>query len=59
MIGQLAGAVEYTECIFAESKTLPTECPRYGIKLSDGEAPALKIWGMWNTSSLPLLSGLL
>ena len=31
--------------------------PRYDIKQSDGEAPALEIWGMWSTPSLPLLPG--
>ena len=29
----------------------------YDIKPSDGEASALKIWGMWSTSSLALLPG--
>ena len=33
------------------------KCPGYDIKWSDGEAPALKIWGMWSTTSLPLLPG--
>ena len=32
-------------------------CPRYDIKSSDGEAPAMEIWGMSSTSSLPLLPG--
>ena len=27
------------------------------IKISDGKTPALEIWGMMNTSSLPLLPG--
>ena len=31
------------------------ECPWYDIKQSDGEAPALEIWGMWSIPSLPLL----
>ena len=34
-------------------------CPGYDIKQSDGEAPALDIWEMWSTSSLPLLPGTL
>ena len=39
-------------------KDFPTkECPGYDIKQSDGEAPALEIWGMCSTSSLPLLPG--
>ena len=32
-------------------------CPGYNIKQSDGKTPALKIWEMWNTSSLPLFPG--
>ena len=35
------------------------KCPGYDIKSSDDEAPALEIWGMGSTYSLPLLSGLL
>ena len=35
------------------------ECPRYEIKQSVGDAPALEHWGMRNTPSLPLLLGLL
>ena len=31
------------------------ECPRYDIKWSDGDTPTMKIWGMPNISSLPLL----
>ena len=38
-------------------KTPPYECPGYDIKQSDGEAPALEVWGMWSTLSLPLLPG--
>ena len=29
------------------------------MKLSDGEAPVLELWRMWNTPSFPLLPGLL
>ena len=36
---------------------LTNECPRYDIKQSIGEAPALESWGMWSTPSLPLLLG--
>ena len=36
----------------------PNECPIYDIKHSDGDTPALEIWGIWNTSSLPLFPGL-
>ena len=35
-------------------------CPGYDTKQSDGEVSVmLELWGMWSTSSLPLLSGLL
>ena len=34
-----------------------TKCTGYDIKLSDGKASALEIWGMWSTPSLPLLLG--
>ena len=32
------------------------ECPNYDIP-SDGEAPALKLWEILSTSSLPLFPG--
>ena len=38
-------------------RLLPNKCPVYDIKLSDGEAPVLEIWGMSSIPSLPLLSG--
>ena len=48
---QSAGAIEYTNSIFSESSV-------YDIKQSDGEDPVImEIWGMWNTPSLPSLSG--
>ena len=57
-IVQLAGAVEYTDCIVAKGKDLTNECPSYDTKQSDGEAPVmLEFWGMWMTPSLPLLLG--
>ena len=31
-IAQLAGAVEYTDCIYAEGWDPPTECPEYDTK---------------------------
>ena len=41
-------------------KTPPNECPGYGTKQSDGEAPAmLELWGMRSTPSLPSLPVLL
>ena len=34
------------------------ECLEYHTKQTDGEIPVmLELWGMWNTSLLPLLSG--
>ena len=46
--------------LFFTGKSCPpsNECPRYDTKQSDGEVPVmLELWGIWNTSSLPLLSG--
>ena len=37
--------------------TPSNECLGYNIKTSDGEARILKIWGMWSSTSLPLLPG--
>ena len=31
------------------------ECPGYDTKPSHGDAPVLELWGMWSTTSLPLL----
>ena len=58
MIPLSAGAVEYTDCISALGQDpLPAnDCPRYDIKQSDGEAPALEIWGMWCSPSLSSFS---
>ena len=51
---QSAGAV-----FLQRGKTLtpPNECHGYGIKLSDGEAQVLELWGMWSIPSLQLLPG--
>ena len=39
-------------------KTTLYECPGYGTKWSDGEAPViLELWEMWSTPSLPCLPG--
>ena len=57
---QLAGVVEYTDCIYAEELDPPpaNECPGYSIKQSDSEAPVmLALWEMQSTPSLPLLLG--
>ena len=57
-VAQSAGAVEYTDCNFAEGKDPPHECPRYDTKQSDGEVVImLELWGMRSTSLLPLLPG--
>ena len=56
-------ATEYSDCFSAEERYSPNECPGYGTKPSDGEAPVmLNLWGMWDTllspsHSAPLLSG--
>ena len=55
---QLAGAVEYTNCISVEEKDSPNECPEYDTKWSDGEVQVmLELWGMRSTPSLPLVPG--
>ena len=55
---QSAGTVEYTDCISAEGQDTSNEFPVYDTKQSDGEVPVmLKLWGMPNTPSLPLLPG--
>ena len=41
-------------CKIQRLKASPNKCPGYDIKLSDGEAPVLYIWGMQNTPSSPL-----
>ena len=57
-MAQLAGAVEYTDCISAEEWDSPNKCPVYDLKQSDGEAPVmLKLWGMWCTPLLLSLPG--
>ena len=55
---QLAGAVEYADCISTEGLDPTTNaCYGYDIKQFDGKAPALELRRMWSTSSLPLLPG--
>ena len=44
---QLPGVEEYINRISAERLApTPNQCPVHDIKQSDGEAPALGIWGM-------------
>ena len=50
--GKLAGAVEYTDCIW-----LHKECHGYDTKQSDVETSILELWWMWTTRLLPLLPG--
>ena len=58
MIAQSAGAVEYTDCFFAEGKTSTNECPGYDTKQSDGEVPVMQdFWGIQSTHSLLSLPG--
>ena len=57
-VGQLTGAIEYTNCFSTGGKTLPHECSVYDTKQSDGEIPVmLELWGMRSTPSLPSLPG--
>ena len=54
-MAQLAGALEYTDCISAEGQDSSNECPGYDTKQFDGEAPVmLELWVMQGTPSLPL-----
>ena len=60
MFAQLAGGVEYTDCISPEGAIPPpaNESPGYDTKQSDGEFPVmLELWGMRSTPLLPLLLG--
>ena len=43
---QLAGAVEYTDCISAKRQDSLNKCPGYNIKQSDSEAQLLELWVM-------------
>ena len=44
LTAQLAGTIEYTDCILAEElKPCPNKCLGYDIKPSDSKAPALEI----------------
>ena len=57
-MAQPAGVAEYTDCTSAEESDSLNECPAYDTKQFDGEALVmLVLWGMWSTSSLPLLPG--
>ena len=49
--------VEDANCNSSEGQDPLTECPGYDTKLSDGEVPVLKFWGMWNIPLLPLFPG--
>ena len=51
-----AGAIEFTNCIFAAEEDSHSECPRYENMVSDDGAPVmLELLGIWSTPfpSLP------
>ena len=50
----MVGAVEYANCISEEPSN---ECPDMTLNHLEVQAPVLELWGMWSTSSFPLLSG--
>ena len=55
-LAQLAGAVEYTDCISVEGNPPSNKCSVYEIKQSDGETQVmLEIWAMESTLSLSSL----
>ena len=56
-LAQWAGAIDYTDLHLCQGVRLPNKCPENDIKPTDGEAPALEIWGMWITPPLQLLPG--
>ena len=57
MMAQLAGAAEYTDCISAEGKNSPNECPGYVTKQSDGVASVmLELWRLQSTPFLAIAS---
>ena len=57
-MSQLAGTVEYTDCISAEELDPPNECRRYDTQEFDVVFPVmLELWGMQITPSLPLFPG--
>ena len=52
------GAAEYTDCISAEGKNSPNECPGCNPKQSDSEVPVmLELWEVQSTPLLPSLPG--
>ena len=55
----LSSVLSPVNCISAEGVTATPsyEYPWYDTKPSDGEAPVLELWGMWNTSSFSLFPG--
>ena len=49
----LTGDIDYANCIPLEwYPSNPLTCVS---KLSDGKSPVLEVWGMWSTSSFPLV----
>ena len=56
-IAQLEGPVNLPAASLQWGALPPHECPGYITKQSDGEVPALELWGMGSTPSLPSLPG--
>ena len=57
ILTQSVGTAQYIDCISAEGYDSSNECPGYDTKQSDGEAPAMELWGMRCTSLLTSLAG--
>ena len=52
----MAEVLEYSNIISAEGQDSLNKCHGYDAKTaSDNEAQVLELWGMWSTSSLPLV----
>ena len=56
-VAQLAEAKDYTDRIYADGQTPSNEYPRYDAEQSDGVAPVLELWEIWNTPLMPLFPG--
>ena len=55
-VAQSTGTAESTDCLTAEKKNSPNDCPEYDTKKSDGEALVMiELWGMLSASLLPSL----
>ena len=54
LLGQSAGAVEYTNYISAEEQNSPIECPRYDTEQSDSEASVMQ--ELWEKAENPFVA---